>query len=153
MRPYSFTNAYGEMLTVAVPDELKVVIYHLHSIGKKMKKALPVISVALLINEEGVVVGRGISICSPHDYHCFNKKEGRLRAVARALRAHNKSRSGQFFINPNATKTIGDIFGLGMYDEFNWAIAGNVPSLITRKYEHLPRVTTGEQELIESRGF
>lgn len=153
MKPYSFMNAYGELLTIEVPDGLNVIVYHLHSIGKGMKKALPVISIALVMQSDGTITGRGICICSPSDHRYFNKKEGRLRAVARALRAHKRSTNGIFFRHPNARKVLKDVFDSGLYDEFNWTTGMDRPERHTLKFEYVPVITTGEQELIESKGF
>jgi len=61
--------------------------------------------VALLFDPERLrLIARGISVCSPEENAI--KKEGRIRAVGRALRAWNKRQSGPMFIHPRAHAVI-----------------------------------------------
>lgn len=149
MRTYSHYNNYHEQLYVEVPEELNIVFYHLHTIGKKKRKALPVITVALAVHASGDVLGRGITVCSPDDLHCFCKKEGRIRAAARAIRAYRRATTGQKFRHPNATSTLMDVFSTGMYKDFKW----NFHNSVALKHEYMPKLTRGEKALLKEKGL
>ena len=136
-------------LRVDVPDELKIVFYHLHLVGKKNKKSLPVVTVALAVHSSGDVLGRGITVCSPEDFSCFCKREGRIRAAARAVRAYNKATTGKAFHHPRAKAMLQEVFDTGMYQGFKWNHYRNHAI----KHEYMPKLTLGEKALLEEKGF
>lgn len=149
-----FENVHGEkLMPPVIPDEIRIVFYHLHTLGRRQQKAVPAITVALAVHVNGDVVGRGTTICSPDDYEtgCYCKKEGHIRAAARAVRAYRYARTGNYFYHPNALFVLHEIFGTGLYDEFIWSGDNDIYAAI--KYEYMPTITIGEQELIESKGF
>ena len=149
-----FENEHGELLVPPdVPEEIRIVFYNLHTLGRRQKKAVPAVTVALTVHVNGEVMSRGITICSPDDYGmgCHCKKEGRIRAAGRAVRAYKKGNSGNYFKHPNALYVLREIFSTGLYDEFIWSNENDILSALN--FEYMPIITTGEQTLIESKGF
>lgn len=153
MNVWDFFNKRKERLQVTIPEEIKMVFYHLHTVGRGMKPAVPAITVALAVHANGDVVGRGVAVCSPDDYSSFSKKEGHLRAAARAVRAYKKAKTGGVFTHPKAIRLLQEIFSLGIYDEYLWDKDYYITTRNTHKHQYMPTITTGEQELIENKGW
>ena len=99
-------NPHGDILQFPeLPEGTRAAFYsHQHTDSLK-----PTITVALLF-EPGrpSMIARGVAICSPEENAI--KKEGRIRAIGRALRAWNKKASGPLFVHPRAVSVIRDTY-------------------------------------------
>ncbi len=99
-------NPHGDILQFPeLPEGTRAAFYTHQHIGSLK----PTITVALLF-EPGrpSMIARGVAICSPEENAI--KKEGRIRAVGRALRAWNKKRTGPHFVHPRAIQVIRETY-------------------------------------------
>ncbi|MCK5316689.1 MAG: hypothetical protein KAJ55_02180 [Anaerolineales bacterium] len=103
-------NPHGDVLQFPDLPEGTRAIFYTHYIADDLTiNGKPSITVALLFElGRPSMITRGISICSPEENAI--KKEGRIRAIGRALRAWNKKASGPLFVHPRAISVIKETF-------------------------------------------
>ena len=99
-------NPHGDILQFPdLPDGTRVIFYTHYIPDGYSETGKPAITVALLFDPTRLrFIARGVAICSPEENAI--KKEGKIRAVGRALRAWNKKMSGPLFIHPRAHAVI-----------------------------------------------
>jgi len=99
-------NPHGDVLQFPeLPEGTKVLFYNHYLPGIDGGPWKPSITVALLFDPNNLRrIARGISVCSPEENAI--KKEGRIRAVGRALRSWNREQTGPMFIHPRAHAVI-----------------------------------------------
>ena len=136
-------NPHGDLLQFPdLPAGTKAV-YYTHYIADNLTiKGKPSITVALLF-EVGrpSMIARGVAVCSPEENAI--KKEGRIRAVGRALRAWNKRLTGPQFVHPRAISVIKETYipadnGLLFLED------------TTAKYVWQPGLTPYEEKIVSS---
>jgi hypothetical protein len=99
-------NPHGDVLEFPDLPEGTRVIYYTHYIADDFTiNGKPAITVALLFDPHMPrMIARGVAVCSPEENAI--KKEGRIRAIGRALRAWNKKATGPHFVHPRAIEVI-----------------------------------------------
>jgi hypothetical protein len=103
-------NPHGDVLQFPdLPEGTRAVYYTHYTADDLTIKGKPTITVALLFRtERPSIIARGVSICSPEENAI--KKEGRIRAIGRALRAWNKRTPGPLFVHPRAISVIRETY-------------------------------------------
>jgi len=109
------------------------VLFYYHNVNEGKQN---IFTACLFIGEGGVLLSRGISICSALDIH--NKKDGRIRAHGRALRALFKETDCDE-INSNFNR-VG-------HSTILWPLL-ETKSFFPSKAMYLPKPTEFESELI-----
>lgn len=99
-------NPHGDVLEYPdLPEGTKAVFYTHYIPNEHSLIGKPAITVALLFDPMRLrFIARGISVCSPEENAI--KKEGRIRAIGRALRAWNKKMTGPMFVHPRSQTVI-----------------------------------------------
>jgi hypothetical protein len=136
-------NPHGDVLEFPDLPEGTRAIYYTHYIADDLTiNGKPAITVALLFDPHvPSMIARGVAVCSPEENSI--KKEGRIRAIGRALRAWNKRVNGPQFLHPRAISVIRETSipndnGLLFLED------------TTAKYVWQPRLTPYEERIVSS---
>jgi len=99
-------NPHGDVLQYPeLPEGTRAIFYTHYIPNEHSLIGKPAITVALLFDPIRLrFIARGISVCSPEENAI--KKEGRIRAIGRALRAWNRKMTGPMFVHPRSQAVI-----------------------------------------------
>ena len=139
-------NPHGDVLQFPdLPEGTKAVFYTHYIPDDLTINGKPAVTVALLFDpKEPTMIARGIAICSPQENSI--KKEGRIRAVGRALRAWNKKDIGPLFVHPRAISVIREVY----IPENNSSVFGGGFGVETHKYMWQPVPSRYEEKIIHN---
>lgn len=134
-------NPHGDVLQYPdLPEGTRAIFYTHYIPSEHSLMGKPAITVALLFDPMRLrFIARGVSICSPEENAI--KKEGRIRAVGRALRAWNKKMSGPMFVHPRSETVIRQAY---IPEGNSFVFTGYT----TYKYAWQPPLTRYEEEII-----